>query len=518
MMAFPRFKDSVDRYVLATFGFLLFIASWQVYTQLSVYLRRSRYKKETGCQVPPSYSNLDPIFGLDVLWRNFTNWKQHNLLPELTSRYQRYGNTYSIIIGGQRVLSTIEPENLKVILSTNFTSYDFGPVRTKALKPLLGDSIFTLSGPRWQHSRAMIRPNLIKDQFVDAEMSTFEKHLGRLLLNIPRDGSIIDLQPMFFSYTLSAALEILTGQDIHTSEKSTDSGDEVTKMFDDAEQYVGNQVLLGALPFGNSKRKYLRACKSCHDWVDKYVHQAIKEYRSGKLKNYEEKEGTTGRKYSVLRELVKETDNSVMIRSELIAILTAGRETTASALSSLWFTLAKRPDVVEKIRLEVVELGGERPNFTQLKKMRYLQNTIQEVLRLYPPLPANMRTATADTILPTGGGTDHMSPIFVSKGQLIIYNVYAMHRRHDIFGTDAEVFRPERWEDKSLRPGWGYLPFNGGPRICLGQQFALTEIAYTTVRLLQEFSSVESYDSEPWQEKWLINCAVKSGCKVSLKV
>ncbi|KAH6684679.1 N-alkane-inducible cytochrome P450 [Halenospora varia] len=504
--------------MLVTCSFLLFIATWQFYTQLSTYLRRSRYKKETGCKIPPSYFNLDPIFGLDVLWRNFTNWKRHNLLPELTSRYQKYGNTYSIIIGGQQVLSTIEPENLKAILSTSFTSYDFGPVRTEALKPLLGDSIFTLSGPRWQHSRAMIRPNLIKDQFVDAEMSTFEKHLGRLLSNIPRDGSKIDLQPMFFSYTLSAALEILTGQDIHTSETSLDSGDEVTKMFDDAEQYVGNQVLLGALPFGNSRRKYLRACKSCHDWVDKYVHQAITEHSPGKFRNNEEKENTAGGKYSVLRELVKETDDAVMIRSELIAILTAGRETTASALSSLWFTLAKRPDVVEKIRLEVAELEGARPDFTQLKKMRYLQNTIQEVLRLYPPLPANMRTATEDTVLPTGGGPENISPVFVSKGQLIIYNVYAMHRRQDIFGMDAEVFRPERWENKSLRPGWGYLPFNGGPRICLGQQFALTEIAYTTVRLLQEFSIVQSCDPEPWQEKWLINCAVKSGCNVSLKV
>lgn len=66
-----------------------------------------------------------------------------------------------------------------------------------------------------------------------------------------------------------------------------------------------------------------------------------------------------------------------------------------------------------------------------------------------------------------------------------------------------------------IRHSWGYLPFNGGPRVCLGQQFALTEIAYVTVRLLQEFEAVESRDDSPWQEKWLINCSVHSGCKVS---
>jgi cytochrome P450 len=88
--------------------------------------------------------------------------------------------------------------------------------------------------------------------------------------------------------------------------------------------------------------------------------------------------GDAGEKYAVLNELVKETHNVPRIRSELIAILTAGRETTASALSSLWFILAKRPDIVKKLQVEVDELSGERPDFQRLKKMRYLQNTIQE--------------------------------------------------------------------------------------------------------------------------------------------
>jgi cytochrome P450 len=71
--------------------------------------------------------------------------------------------------------------------------------------------------------------------------------------------------------------------------------------------------------------------------------------------------------------------------------------------------------------------------------------------------------AHVDTTLPLGGGPDGKSPIFVPKGQMVIYQVYVMHRRTDLYGEDAQEFKPERWEN--LRPGWQYLPFNGGPRI-----------------------------------------------------
>lgn len=89
-----------------------------------------------------------------------------------------------------------------------------------------------------------------------------------------------------------------------------------------------------------------------------------------------------------------------------------------------------------------------------------------------------------------------------------------MHRRHDIFGPDADTFRPERWED--LRPGWGYLPFNGGPRICVGQQFALTRASYTIVRLVQEFEKIETRDNRPWCEGLHVALSSGNGVLVSM--
>lgn len=135
-------------------------------------------------------------------------------------------------------------------------------------------------------------------------------------------------------------------------------------------------------------------------------------------------------------------------------------------------------------------------------------------------MPANTRFANKDTILPRGGGKSGLAPVLVSKGTIVMYSVYAMHRRKDIYGADAEEFRPERWESDNpqgpLRPGWGFLPFNGGPRICIGQQYALTEASYTIVRLLQTFKEIDNRDPEPWQEHLDVTLSSRHGAKVGL--
>ena len=157
-------------------------------------------------------------------------------------------------------------------------------------------------------------------------------------------------------------------------------------------------------------------------------------------------------------------------------------------------------------------------------------------LRCHPVVPGNSRQAVVDTWLPLGGGPDGKSPMFVPKGRFVAWSVslhcppltpapsftcdsrpwqvFSMHRRKDFYGEDAEEFKPERWE--KLRPGWEYLPFNGGPRICIGQQYALSEATYTTVRLLQEFKTIESRDDQPWTESLTLTCSSLNGAKVAL--
>ena len=200
-------------------------------------------------------------------------------------------------------------------------------------------------------------------------------------------------------------------------------------------------------------------------------------------------------RYVLLHELVAATPDKIRVRIELLNILLAGnnvvdlkivlilivcpgRDTTAALLSDVWWTISREPQVWTRLQKEVQALekplGDEKPIFEELKDMKYLRAVLNESLRLHPVVPANSRQAATDTTLPLGGGVDGKSPVFVPKGTIVAYCIYAMHRRRDFYGEDADEFKPDRWLDeggkKGLRVGWEYLPFNGGPRICIGRK------------------------------------------------
>lgn len=178
----------------------------------------------------------------------------------------------------------------------------------------------------------------------------------------------------------------------------------------------------------------------------------------------------------------------------------AGRDTTASLLSWLFHQLLRHPETYTKLRSAILTSFGPYSNSTEtitfesLKRCAYLQACLNETLRLWTVVPGNSRRTTRPTTLPRGGGPDGQSPIYLPANVEVNYTTHAMHRRTDLWGPDAKEFKPERWDGR--RPGWEFLPFNGGPRICIGQQFALTEAGYVVARLLQRFERIETTAEE----------------------
>lgn len=207
--------------------------------------------------------------------------------------------------------------------------------------------------------------------------------------------------------------------------------------------------------------KHFKDClKTINTFVDHYVVKALAQQQA---RSASEKATQENARYVFIDELVRQTNDPIVIRSELLNVLLAGRDTTASLLTNVFFIISQRPDIWAKLQEDVQQLNGALPTFEQLKDLKYLKGVLNESLRCHPIVPINSRQALEDTTLPLGGGPDGRSPFFAKKGSIVSWNLYVMHRRKDLYGEDAEEFRPERWLDnaetgqKGIRPTWEYL-------------------------------------------------------------
>lgn len=354
-------------------GALVAYGLYRVYWEFTVGAARRRMIKENGCKPPKKLPQSDPILGLDLLYSALTALKKHTFLEETKQRFDKTGNTYHSHMSGKSATLTLEPENLKTMLSLKFKDFGLGPQR-REFAPLLGAGIFTTDGAAWQHSRELIRPNFVRSQV--GNLDTFEHHVHHLIQAIPRDGSTVNLQDLFFRLTMDSATEFLFGESTNclAPGASTESSTAFAEAFNRSQEAIGKHNRLGIfnlLPDPQFKKDV----KTVHAFADRYVNWAL-EYR--KTHDVEKADPQPGARYVFLNELVKGTTDPVQIRSELLNVLLAGRDTTASLLSNVWWTLSRRPDVWAKLRAEVDALGGEAPTFAQIKDMKYLRYVMNE--------------------------------------------------------------------------------------------------------------------------------------------
>ncbi|RCK66130.1 hypothetical protein Cantr_01832 [Candida viswanathii] len=403
--------------------------------------------------------------------------------------------TFTFPVFSINLVNTLEPENIKAILATQFNDFSLG-TRHSHFAPLLGDGIFTLDGAGWKHSRSMLRPQFAREQIshvklLEPHVQVFFKHVRKA------QGKTFDIQELFFRLTVDSATEFLFGESVESLRDESigmsinaldfDGKAGFADAFNYSQNYLASRAVMQQLYWVLNGKKFKECNAKVHKFADYYVNKAL-DLTPEQL---EKQDG-----YVFLYELVKQTRDKQVLRDQLLNIMVAGRDTTAGLLSFVFFELARNPEVTNKLREEIEDKFGlgenasvEDISFESLKSCEYLKAVLNETLRLYPSVPQNFRVATKNTTLPRGGGKDGLSPVLVRKGQTVIYGVYAAHRNPAVYGKDALEFRPERWfEPETKKLGWAFLPFNGGPRICLGQQFALTEASYVTVRLLQEFA------------------------------
>ncbi|KAL8725229.1 MAG: hypothetical protein Q9181_006492 [Wetmoreana brouardii] len=457
--------------------------------------------------------------GLDVLRSQWNANKDKRLLAFQQPFIDKWGPSFEISILGSIGYTTFDPDNVEAILSSRFDDYCLGS-RRGAMFPFIGEGIFTQDGVPWKHSRDLLRRPFLKTRYQD--LKGFQEPINNLLSVLSSSTGAIDLQPLFFQFTLATTTSLIFGQPVESSEKDEKSS--FASNFDHASWITALRSRLTDFYWAYNPSHYKAACRSIQDFADGFVRRALSA-------NNKRAAGESTGRYAFIEDLYAELKNTTLRHYGVSAIMDFVRltptlraleaEYTLTSLGS--FLLVRHPKVLSRLRDEVRSVVGTNSAISRelVQKMGYLKCVLNETLRLYPPIPLNVRFANKTTWLPRGGGSDGQSPVLVPQGLGVGIVPYYMHRRDDIWGKDAMDYRPERWEDPGVTDiGWAFLPFHGGPRLCLGKDFALMEASCLIVRILQEFPNIRLPPGYPvvptGQEKQELTVFLKSadGCKV----
>ena len=320
----------------------------------------------------------------------------------------------------------------------------------------------------------------------------------------PKSGETVDAASLFFRYTLDAATDFLLGDSVDSLHNPTAR---FSHAFAEVQRIQSHLARAGPAKIMIPTKTFHEGLRVMEDFIQPIIERTL-QLSPEEL----EKKGKSDEGYTFLHALATYTRDRKVLRDQLTAVLLAGRDTTACTLSWMFYHLSLDPKIVAKLRTEILDRVGTHtsPTYDDLKAMKYLTWTINETLRLYPIVPFNVRMSLKDTTLPRGGGPDGSQPMGVPAGTPIGYSTLVLQRREDIYPPVSAKFpphldfAPERWEHWTPK-AWTYIPFNGGPRICVGQQFALTEIAYTTVRILQQYSRIECrMDKKPSEQSEIV--------------
>lgn len=359
-------------------GSCLLYALYYIHWELTIGASRRATIKKHGCKPIQPCSELnsfpDNIIGIREAKRIVGATKNHRLMAHNRGRSLRNGHHTYFKILFTNFIQTLEPENIKTMLALDFKKWGLGDRRKHAFIPLLGHGIFTTDGAAWHNSRELLRPNFVRSQVGD--LATFEIHVDQLIRAIPKDGSTVNLQDLFFMLTMDSATEFLFGESTDClAPKANRDNFEFAEAFNRSQGAIAENFRMGKVTRWLRGSKMKEDEKYCHDFVDRFVQKGL-EYR--KMLDLGKTNVKADDRYVFLYELVKRTTDPVQLRSEMLNVLLAGRDTTASLLSDTWFVLARRPDVWAKLREEVDALGGQKPKFQQIKDMKYLRWVLNE--------------------------------------------------------------------------------------------------------------------------------------------
>lgn len=355
-------------------GGIILVALYLLTLRLSSHKAQEIIVKQYGCKPPAKFPLKDPFFGIDAIYDALSAARTKTFLAHRKGHYESYGNTFSSKLSTLSVISTIEPENIKTVLSTAFKDYIVGAPRRDAFLPILGNSILLADGAQWEHSRALLRPSFARSQVSD--LSILDNHVEDLLRAIPRDGSTVDLGDLFLRYTADVTTDFMFGESIQSLSHPESIQTHLMQAFREAQMGGERRFRLGSFAKFLPQPTFYQAVKQVHTYVDGHIDKAIRQYEL--LKQSRNDPGQEDERYILLHELLKLTGDGETLRNELMAIFFAGRDTTSALLSNLFFVLARNPLIWHRLRDEVNQLQGRKPTLDELKALKYLGYCLNE--------------------------------------------------------------------------------------------------------------------------------------------
>jgi cytochrome P450 len=460
-----------------------------------------------GCEHPPTLRPWDPIFNLDSIILNLKARAEHRVLKLDQKHFRKYGSTLQNPFFGRGSIQTTSVENFQAMMSTKGNN-DFLAARDWAMKPMVGLGIIDTDGTAWAFHRSMAKTMFSRAQINDP--SSFSVHFERMMQLLPKDNSTVDLRPIFDKMNMDAQSEFCFGESIETLLPHNEAARTFMYELSNAMFGTGKRLFAGRLSCFIQDKSYWESCKFVRAYISELIDKALvrgKEIGSEKTH----------------RVLVYEYAKAAKTREQLVDMLFCvfmpGKDTPGTLLGHIFFACARNPHVWTKLREEVLSNNIELSKLTlaKLQSLQYMQNVINETLRLYPVLDQTARTTRIATTLPRGGGPTGSSPIYLSRNTMVIVNFWCMNRREELYGSDAHLFRPKRWDDnpKLLKD---FSPFGKGPRNCPGQNLALFWLGYSLCGMAQRIVSVENRDPvEEFVEDIALTHGSLNGVKVGLR-
>ena len=394
-----------------------------------------------------------------------------NPVHVLSKYTELFGDTFRFYLGGiKEAIVTTNPAVIQHVLKANAENYQKSEIQVKRMGHFLGKGLLTTHGEAWRTQRRLIQKGFDRKQ-LDALSSIMQDSLAESRRDFDREVRVgpVDIYPHLMKMTFAMVARSLFGARL----KDEDI-DLVSHTICTVQEFIVRQTIQPYLNPWFAASGELRKHEEMRVRADSVLMAYIKQRRNQEP-GHDLLQTLMDARYSDGEGMSDE-----LVLSESMQLLVAGHETSSNALSWLLYLLSSRPDCLERVRQEFDSVLGEAPlSHADVPKFEFTTQVIQEALRLYPPFWMIDREAVAN---------DHVEGIDIPRGSTVIVYVYGAHHAPR-YWERPESFEPERFikTNEKLRTPFTYLPFGGGPRVCIGNQYAMLQILMILSDLLRTY-------------------------------